>query len=169
MNRKQFPGEMIGRISHDLHRRSWLMQHKKKARPGKAYIKGPDYEYLVLHRWPLFERKPKVFSFDCYLRSATISPDGAHICFICRRRGEGDSWMQVVRTSDSKIIASNAEVEIGGTGTELAWSTNSNLIGSVQKERFVFYRASDLAALGEIPCELPIQHTAFWGRTVWWC
>ena len=152
VSRKQFPGEMIDRISHDLHKRSWLMQHKKKAEPGKTW---PDYDYLVLHRWPLFERKAKVFSFDCYLHSATISPDGSHICFICRRRGGGDSWIQVVRTSDSKIIAINAEVEIGGTGIELAWSTESTLIGSVQKGRFVFYRASDLASLGEIPCKYP--------------
>jgi dipeptidyl aminopeptidase/acylaminoacyl peptidase len=28
---KQFPGEMIDRISHDSHKRSWLIQHRKKS------------------------------------------------------------------------------------------------------------------------------------------
>jgi hypothetical protein len=63
--------------------------------------------------------------------------------------------MQVVRASDSKIVAVNTEIEIGGTGSELAWSTDSNLVGSVQKRRFVFYRASDLAMVGEIRCQYP--------------
>ena len=149
---KQFPGEMIQRISHDSHKRSWLIQHGKKVQPG---LQWNDYDYLVLHRWPLFERKQKVFSFDYYLQSATISPDGSRICLICRRRGGGNWWMQVVRASDSKIVAVNTEIEIGGTGSELAWSTDSNLVGSVQKRRFVFYRASDLAMVGEIRCQYP--------------
>jgi WD40 repeat protein len=149
---KQFPGEMIDRISHDSHKRSWLIQHKNKVQPGQ---KWPDYDYLVLHRWPLFGGKLKVFSFDNYLHSATISPDGSRICLICRLRGGGNWSMQVVRASDSKIIAINSEIEIGGTGSELAWSTDSNLVGSVQKRRFVFYRASDLATLGELPCQCP--------------
>ena len=63
--------------------------------------------------------------------------------------------MQVVRASDSKIIAIKTEIKIGGTGSELAWSTDSNLVGSVQKRRFVFYRASDLVTLGELPCQYP--------------
>ena len=149
---KQFPGEMIDRISHDSQKRSWLIQHRKKVQPGQQW---PDYDYLVLHRWPLFERKQKVFSFDYYLQSATISPDGSRICLICRRRGGGNWWMQVVRASDSKIIAINTEIKIDGTGSELAWSTDSNLVGSVQKRRFVFYRASDLVTLGELPCQYP--------------
>ena len=147
-----FPGEMIDRISHDSHKRFWLIQHKKKVQTGQE---SPEYDYLVLHRWPLFERKQKVFSFDCYLRSATISPDGSRICLIGRRRGAGNSWIQVVRVSDSKIIAINTKIEIGGTGSALAWSTDSNLVGSVQKGRFVFYRASDLVSLGELPCQYP--------------
>ena len=152
MSTKQFSGEMIDRISHDSHKRSWLIQHRKKVQPKQQW---PDYDYLALHQWPLFERKQKGFSFDYYLQSATISPDGSHICLICRRRGAGNWWMQVVRASDSKIVAVNTEIEIGGTGSELAWSTDSNLVGSVQKRRFVFYRASDLVTLGELPCQYP--------------
>ncbi len=149
---KQFPNEMIDRISHDSQKRSWLIQHKKKVQTGQ---KWSEYDYLVLRRWPLFERKQKVFSFDCYLRSATISPDGSRICLIGRRRNSANRWIQVVRVSDSKIIAINTEIEIGGTGSELAWSTDSNLVGSVQKRRFVFYRASDLVALRVLPCQYP--------------
>jgi WD40 repeat protein len=149
---KQFPGEMVDRISHDAHKRSWLIQHRNKVQPGQQW---PDYDYLVLHRWPLFERKQKVFSFDCYLQSATISPDGSRICLIGRPRGAGNRWMQVVRVSDSKIIAINTGIEIGGTGSELAWSTDGSVVGSVQKRRFVFYRASDLVTLRELPCQYP--------------
>ena len=63
--------------------------------------------------------------------------------------------MQVVRASDSKVVAMSTEIKIGGAGGELAWSADSNLVGSVQKARFVFYRASDLATLRELPCQYP--------------
>ena len=148
---KQFPGEMISRISHDSHKLSWVFEHRKKTQPGQKWA---DYDYLALRNWPLFEQEPKIFSFDHYLESATISPDGSRICVICRRRGEG-RWLQIVQASDGKIVASNGEVEIGGTGSDLAWSTDSNLIGSVQQRRFVFYRASDLSVVGELHAQYP--------------
>jgi len=148
--REQFSGEMIDRVSHDSRKRFWLIEHRKIVQPGENW---PDYDYLVLHRWPL-ARRPTSFSFEHYIESATLSPDGSRICFIGRRR-DGARWVQIVGTSDGEVVARSAEIKIGGTGMELAWSSDSRLVGSVQDRQFVFYRASDLEVVGELPCQYP--------------
>lgn len=148
---EEFDGEMIDHLSTDSRKRFWLAEHRKIVKPGQNW---PDYDYLALHRWPLFRLKPKIYALDVYTESATISPDGTRVCLLCRRRGEKKK-VRVLRISDGTLTAHSADYENGGSGNEIAWSRDSSVIGVVQKMRFVFYRASDLEMLAELPCRYP--------------
>jgi WD40 repeat protein len=151
VTQEQFPGEMIARITHDSIRRTWLIQHDPKVLQGENWA---SYNYLELRKWPFAKRKAKLFSFGCYIRSATLSPEASRILFICTPRGSGRS-IRIASTTDGKILASSSEIKTGGTGSELAWSVDCKYAGSIQARRFVFYRASDLSIVGEVPCQYP--------------
>jgi hypothetical protein len=152
VTQQSFPGEMIGRISHDLRRRAWLFEHHRIVRPGENWPLPP---YLTLQKWPLGKHKAKILSPEVdIIESATISPDGSRICFVGSRRLVG-RWVQIARAFDGKTLASSEEVKIGGTGCELAWSSDGKYLGSVQSRRFVFYLSSDLSDVGEVPCTYP--------------
>jgi hypothetical protein len=57
--------------------------------------------------------------------------------------------------SDGAVVASSEPFDHGGTGNEIAWSTDGRHIASVQARKFVFYRASDLAVEGEVVSQYP--------------
>ena len=141
---------MITRISHDSRRRTWLFQHNPVARPGENW---PAYSRLILRKWPFAKHKIMQLSLGCYIYSATLSPDATQICLI--GGGEAVKGVSSLRASTGKILARSGAIKIGGTGCELAWSADSKYIGSVQDRRFVFYRASGLAIIGEVPCQYP--------------
>jgi hypothetical protein len=83
-----------------------------------------------------------------------LSPDASRICYVAIRRRVG-CWIMISQASDGALLASSDEIERGGTGSELAWAVDGEIIGSVQSRRFVFYRSSDLSVLGEVPCTYP--------------
>jgi WD40 repeat protein len=149
--REEFPGEMITRISHDSKRDQWLFLHKPKVRPGGNWA---PYCYLILRKWPFAKHRTKQLSLGCYIESATLSPDATRICLIGSRRS-GKKRIQILRASTGKVLARSSAIAVGGTGCELAWSADSKYVGSVQDRRFVFYRASGLAIVGEVPCQYP--------------
>ena len=152
VTQQQFEGEMIKRISHDSVRRTWLIEHRPKLRLGENWPRSP---YLTLQKWPIGKRKPKVLTPDLdIIGSATLSPDASRVCFVCTRRRLG-RWVQIARASDGNVLATSEEIRIGGTGCGLAWSSDGKYVGSVQSRRFVFYRASDLSVVGEVPCTYP--------------
>ena len=151
LTREEFPGEMIHRISHDSNRQFWLIEHSPRVRPGENWA---DYGYLTFREWPFGKRKSWNFTFDFDIRSATLAPDGKHFCVQCIRRRAG-RWIEIIRISDGGTVASSEPIEIGGTGDELTWSADGKYVGSVQKRSFVFYRATDLKLLIEVPCRYP--------------
>ena len=129
MKQQSFPGEMILQVSHDLVRRMWLFEHHPKVRPGENWPLPP---YLTLLKWPVGERKAKVLTTDAdIISSSTLSPDASRICYVCTRQHLG-TWIKIARGSDGEILASSDEIKIGGTGSELAWSSDGTYIGSVQ-------------------------------------
>jgi WD40 repeat protein len=153
VTQEEFPGEMICRVSHDSNRRFWLIEHHPKVRPGEDWA---DYGYLTFWEWPFEKRKSWNFTFDFYISSATLSPDGRHICVLCTRRKAG-RWIEIIRVSDGGVASSTEPIEIGGTGDELVWSADGKFVGSVQKRKSVFYRATDLKILTEVPCRYPSE------------
>lgn len=149
---QSFAGEMIGKISHDLVRRTWMFEHHPIVRPGENWASPP---YLTLQRWPFEKHKAKILNLDLdIIHSATLSPDASRICYVATRRRVG-RWIKISQASDGAVVASSDEIKIGGTGSELAWAANGEIVGSVQSRRFVWYRASDLSQLGEVPCTYP--------------
>lgn len=152
MKQQSFPGEMIIRISHDSVRRTWLFEHHPKVRPGENRPLPP---YWTLLKWPIGAQVAKVLTTDTdIIGSSTLSPDASRICYACTRRRQG-TWIKIARSSDGEIIASSDEIKIGGTGSQLAWSSDGTYIGSVQSRRFVFYLASNLSTAGEVTCTYP--------------
>lgn len=152
VTQQSFPGEMIARISCDSARRNWLFEHHPKVRTGERRPLSP---YLTLQKWPFGKHRAKVLALDLdRVASATLSPDATRICYVCTRQRRG-SRIKIARVSDGKIIVSSGEIKIGGTGSNLAWSSDGVYVGSVQSRRFAFYRASDLSAVGEVPCTYP--------------
>ncbi|WP_109488008.1 WD40 repeat domain-containing protein [Occallatibacter savannae] len=148
---RQFPGEMIDRLSTDSLKRLWLIEHRSILRSEQELR---DWDYLALYKWPLFSHEPKLFAMKLYMESATISPDGTRICLICWSRGEKKK-VRILQISDGTFLSHVADYETGGTGSEIAWSADSTLIGVVQKERFVFYQASELEMIADLPCRYP--------------
>ncbi|MFC5865311.1 WD40 repeat domain-containing protein [Acidicapsa dinghuensis] len=149
---QSFPGEMIVRVSHDTTRRTWLFEHHPVVRPGENW---PSPPYLTIEKWPIGEGTAKVIALDLDISaSATISPDASRICYVCIRRGLG-RWIKVAQAIDGETLASSEEIKTGGPVRALAWSPDGRYIGTVQKRRFVFYKASDLSFVGEVPCTYP--------------
>ena len=146
--RESFPGEMIGRVSHDRSRRTWLIEHSLKANGDLP----PPPGYVSLRAWPFNSATSKVFRFDFNFQSATLSPDASRFCFI---ESSDARRIFVAKTSDGSIVASSASTEGGGTGSELAWSDDSRYLASVQSRKFVLYNASDLSVVGAVPCQYP--------------
>jgi WD40 repeat protein len=149
--RKEFPGEMIGAISHDLSRRKWLFQHSGVVQPEKGCR---DRHSLILREWP--------FKNDALQRSwigqdtsfATLSPDGSRVCLV-NSQGRPKIKLQVIRVTDEQIIASIPANRV----REISWSADCEVIGTAQgyddKSKFTFYRSSDLSIVGEVPCQYP--------------
>jgi hypothetical protein len=149
LSREHFPGEMITRVTHDQSRRTWLVEHSPKVRPGED-IPPPDY--LSIRRWPFSPETTRTFSFGTHIQSATLSPDGLRICFI-------EKWderrVHIAQASDGHVLTSSAVLKAGGTGSELAWSCDGRHVATVADGMFVFFRASDLAVVGQVPCQYP--------------
>jgi WD40 repeat protein len=149
LTRELFLGEMITRITHDLTRRIWLAEHKPTVRPGENM---PAPGYITLRQWPFSTETTRTFSFGWHIESASLSPDGLRFCFIQK----GDvRRLHVARTSDGQILSSSIPMEVGGTGSALAWSGDGQHIGAVSKGMFMFYRADDLAVVGRLPSKYP--------------
>lgn len=149
LDRKLFPGEMIRRITHDAGRRIWLVEHSPKVRPGESM---PAPGYVSLCHWPFSPQTTRKISFERHIESATLSPDGTRFCFLQSR---GEPRLHVARTSDGQVLASGAPLELGGTGSELAWSDDGQYVGAVSEGAFLFHRASDLAVVGRAASEYP--------------
>jgi WD40 repeat protein len=146
-SREQFPGEMITRLTHDETRLNWLIEHQPIVRPGENFAPPA---YVELRKWPFMPGNANMsFGFD--IDNATLSPDGRSICLIEKPAFR----LHVAHVSTGALVASGDTFAHGGTGNEIAWSTDGRLIASVQARKFVFYRSSDLTILGEVSCEYP--------------
>jgi hypothetical protein len=147
-SREQFPGEMIRRVTHDEGRLNWLFEHSPKFQPRAT---ARPHAYVVLRSWPFRPGDERTISFGFDMADATLSPDGQCICLIEKPTNR----LHVAHASDGTVFASSGAFDRGGTGNEIAWSTDSQHVASVQARKFVFYRASDLAVEGEVASQYP--------------
>jgi hypothetical protein len=92
----------------------------------------------------------RVLSFGCYFDTATVSPDGRQLCF----RDSHQNDLVVANLASGELLA-RVPLKIGGTGSDLAWSSDGSVIGAVVSGGFKFFRASDLAALGFVEAKYP--------------
>jgi len=149
LSREQFPGEMISRVTHDQSRRTWLVEHSPTVRPGEN---RPRPGYLSLRQWPFSPATTRTFSFGMHIQSGTLSPDGSRFCFIQKW---DERRLHIAQASDGQVLTSSIQLEAGGTGSELAWSVDGRHVATVSDGVFVFFRASDLAVVGRVPCQYP--------------
>ncbi len=147
-SQKVSAGEMIPRVSHDRNRRTWLFEYSPTVRAGENSL-PPGY--LVLQSWPFADDSAQTFSFGFRIAEAMLSPDGRRVCLI-----EKPAYrLIIVDTSDGAVRATGEPFAHGGTGNEIAWSTDSRFVASVQHEVIVFYRAADLTEMGRVVSEYP--------------
>lgn len=157
-SREQFPGEMIRRVTHDEARRNWLFEHSPKFRPRET---ARPEAYAVFRNWPFRPGDGRKITFGFDVTNTTLSPDGQSICLIEKPIGphppgpRRPQRLHVARVSDGAVVASSEQFDRGGTGNEIAWSTDGRHLASVQARKFVFYRASDLAVEGEVLSQYP--------------
>jgi WD40 repeat protein len=147
-SREQFPGEMIRRVTHDEARLNWLFEHSRKFRPGET---SRPRSHAVLRNWPFRPGDERKITFGFDVANTTLSPDGQSICVIEKPIAR----LHVARVADGAVVSSSEPFDHGGTGNEIAWSTDGRHIASVQARKFVFYRASDLAVEGEVVSQYP--------------
>lgn len=147
--RQSYDGDMLSRISHDRERRRWLVEHSPKVKPDENQTSPA---YLSFHDWPFSAGEAHIFSFDMHIETAQISPDGTRFCFFQKWN---DRRVHVARVSDGQIIASSAPMTGGGTGSDLAWSSDSKHIAAVADGQFVFMKASDLTITGAKTMDYP--------------
>ena len=112
----------------------------------------PASDYLTIRQWPFSPETTRTFTFGTHLESATLSPDATRFCFI---QNWDERRVHIARAADGQILTSSIPIQAGGTGSALAWSGDSRLIAVVSDGTFVFFRASDLAVIGSVPCKHP--------------
>ncbi len=149
LSREHFQGEMITRVTNDQSRRTWLVEHSPTVRPGKGRL-PPNY--LSVRQWPFSPKLTRTFSFGTHIQSATLSPDGSRFCFIQKW---DERRVQIAQAADGRVLTSSIPLEASGIGSELAWSSDSRHIAALADGMFVFFRASDLAVVGRVPCQYP--------------
>ncbi len=149
ISRNHFAGEMITRVTHDQSRSTWLVEHSPIVRPGENM---PPPDYVTIRQWPFSSQTTRTISYGLHIESATLSPDGSRFCYFHK---SSERRVHIAQTSDGQILTSSIPLEQGGTGSELAWSTDGSYVAAVSKRMFVLFRSSDLAIVGQIPCQYP--------------
>lgn len=149
-SREEFPGDMPRRISHDKKRRVWLIEHCPRWSPEKPR-NVPTIGYVRLRRWPITAKDEHVLDLPVDVLQATLHPDGKTFCFT---ETAPIAHLYVARVSDGSILAKSAPL-VQDRIRDMAWFPSGEIIASVQKGKFVFYRSSDLAVLGEVPAKYP--------------
>jgi hypothetical protein len=155
VSREKNQGEAVSVTSHDANRSKWLFRHQIKLQGPKKYL---DPTTLILRDWPF---EDDVFQRYCYddvvMWAAKLSPDATRICVMAQNQKSGKLELQIIRTINGKVVASAPIEQI--VLREIAWLVGGGMIGLElgyrEKSRFVFYRASDLSIIGEVPCQYP--------------
>ena len=149
ISRDHFAGEMITRVTHDQSRSTWLVEHSPRVRPGENM---PPPDYVSVRQWPFSPQTTRTLSFGLHIQSATLSPDGSRFCYFQKW---DERRVHIAQTSDGQVLTSSIPLEQGGTGSELAWSADGRYVAAVSDRMFVLFRSSDLAIVGQIPCQYP--------------
>jgi hypothetical protein len=148
VHREIHDAEMVSRITRSRDRRFWLVEHNPIVREGENW---PKPRYMALHQWP-FGSQDRTIRPDRPLSTMTLSPDVDRFCAIERGRR---NRIVVGDTETGSVIAVGSPIELGGTGHDLVWSNDGQLIVSVQEGAFAFYRATDLKSIARVECEYP--------------
>jgi len=147
-SQEAFPGEQLQRLSQSADRQTWLLQrHPRYNDIREASHNG----FVSVHTWPLIPGTGRIIWFPFNATNAALSPDGKLCCFseICPT-----PTLRIARVSDGEILARSA-ASTPAHGQEITWSPDGSLIASVERHRFVFFSASDLSQVAEVPAKYP--------------
>ena len=81
-----------------------------------------------------------------FSRSSALSPDGTSLAVV---HGAPPNTLSVFRPDDRACTAA-VSIQSGGTGQALGWSTDGQLIGSVQDQTVVLYTWPGLEKMHEL-------------------
>jgi hypothetical protein len=147
--RKEFPGDMLVAVHRFQNGHSWMVQHNPRATTSDA---PPAPGYFSLWSWPFadnaFAIAPCRFPFA---RSSAATEQGDRLAVV---HGAPPTSLTVVRLADGEELAT-LPVRCGGSGWTVRWSRDGKLLGSVQKDKIVFYETERYSPVGEVSLPFP--------------
>ncbi len=147
--RAEFPGEMVSQIHRPQTGQFLISEHHPKATQSDQ---PPTDCYFLRWSWPLESAEPQRLPFTFpFVASSAINDSGRAMGVVY---GAPPNRM-VVFDLDGGSIRWMHEVQIGGSGSSLRWSSCGRLIGAVQKGRIAVYRSDDGALIGYKPIQYP--------------
>jgi hypothetical protein len=135
-----YENEMIGAVSSDAERSTWLFAHGPKAANSST---APRQPYISIWDWPLKKPKARIEPGLDILYSAELAPSGRYIAVIGYSKADETKRLRLI-TIEGSIVATTT-VAPGGTGSRLRWSPDSALIGTIGKGEFLVFAGQTLA------------------------
>lgn len=133
-----FPGEMITSVHSDSKGKTWVFEHHPLATSDHL---PPAACYFSIWRWPFGLGGYKVLPTRMpFVTDSALAPDATRLAVV---HGAPPLELVVFNLIDGVRLAS-CSVICGGTGSAMAWSPESALLGSIQDGKAVLYRTRTL-------------------------
>lgn len=146
---REFRGTMVQAVHRSADGRRWVIAHACKATTEN---RPPNPDYFSLWEWPFRDADSRRLSPGIpFVRSSALSPDGQFLAVV---HGAPAETLSVLRIND-RAEAISVPIRVGGTGSALSWSTDGQMIGSVQDGKVVFYSWPSLGVQHTLDVQYP--------------
>ena len=149
--RETFKADMLRGVSHDLERRTWLVEHAPKA-VVRGQPRTAASAYIFTRKWPFVKNRSRRLDLQADVNLSILSPDGTRICYL---HPKGEHSLNIASVNDGAVIASTGPQPTNGYGRCITWSPDGRLIGCAIEGKFTFHRALDLSLLGQVEARFP--------------
>ena len=144
-----FPGEAIRHVHRCDGSDRWVIAHSPKA---TTCDQSPPPDYFSVWKWPFrVEDHEKLALRIPFVLASSLSPDGQFIAVV---HGAPPKSLSVFNLISGACVG-NAEIQLGGSGGDVAWSPDQRQIALVEDGAVRLYTVPDLTQTHEIFLEYP--------------
>lgn len=112
----------------------------------------PPEDLIVLRRWPFGRNRPCILPVSRpFITVLSLSPSASRIAVLY---GAPPDALEIIDLSTADILA-YARVDLGGSGSSVAWSPDESVLGCVERHRISLFEASSLRRTHMIPLRYP--------------